>query len=117
MCDCSDFEKPDVFQQATRRARKHHRCGECRGLIQAGGAYWETRGLWDGQWSTHKTCGACFVVAHSLLECFAFGELQECLNEEHNLRHRNDPARIALAGMKRRCRRAERALPALQRHT
>lgn len=111
MCDCDAYDRPAVFEQVTRRARKRHRCGECQGLIEPGASYHESRGLWDGQLSTHKTCGSCFVVAHTLLDCYAFGYLAEDLDEYWlDLRHRNSPTRIAVAGMKRRRRAAERTL-------
>ena len=112
MCDCSDFEAPAVFKEVTRRARKRHRCGECLGLIEPGAAYHESRGLWDGQWSSHKTCKSCFVVANDLLDCYSFGDLAECLDNDLGIgdRYRGSDARIAVAGMKRRRRHAERTL-------
>lgn len=110
MCDCDDFDRPAVFEEVMRRARKLHRCGECRGIITPGCHYHESRGLWDGQWSTHKTCGACYVVAHTLLDCYAFGDLVECLDWDIDLDQRGSSARVALAGMKRRRRAAERVL-------
>lgn len=110
MCICDDYERPAVFQEVKRRAKKRHRCGECRGLIEPGTAYHESRGLWDGQWSTHKTCGACYVVAHTLLDCYSFGDLVECLDWDIDLDRRGNSARVALAGMKRRRRAAERVL-------
>ena len=110
MCDCDAYDRPAVFEQVTRRARKRHRCGECQGLIEPGTSYHESRGLWDGQWSTHKTCGSCYVAAHTLLDCYAFGCLVEDLDCELNLRDRRSPARAVVAGMKRRCRAAERTL-------
>lgn len=106
MCNCDDYERPVVFVEVTRRARKRHRCGECKGFIAPGCHYHETRGLWDGQWSTHKTCGSCYVIAHSLLECFAYGCMIENLDCEYDLSERGSPGRIALAGMKRRHRAA-----------
>ena len=110
MCDCDAYDRPAVFEEVTRRARKRHRCGECLGLIEPGATYHESRGLWDGQWSTHKTCGPCYVVAHTLLHCYAFGDLVEGLDCELDLGERGGPARVALAGMKRRRRAAERTL-------
>jgi hypothetical protein len=110
MCDCDAYDSPAVFEEVTRRARKRHRCGECRGLIEPGTAYHESRGLWDGQWSTHKTCGSCFVIANTLLDCYAFGDLVESLDCELDLSDRSSPARDVVAGMKLRRRAAERTL-------
>lgn len=111
MCDCN-YDRPKVFKEIPRRARKRHRCGECRGLIRPGHHYWETRGLWDGQWRTHRTCGACFVVGNDLLDCYAFGELGECLDNDLGIgdRYRGSEARSAYAGLMRRRRQAERTL-------
>ncbi len=112
MCDCSDFEAPAVYEEVTRRARKRHRCGECRALIEPGQRYEETRCLWEGQWSTHKTCVACSVIGRTLLGCYGLGGLAECLSEDFDFSDRVDSrdARIAYAGMLRRRRHAERTL-------
>ena len=109
MCDCSDFEAPAVFEEITRRSRKRHRCCECKGLIEPGQHYWESRGLWDGEWSTHRTCGACYVVAHTMLPCYSIGDLIECIDNDLGIgdRDRGSDARIAYAGMLRRRRRAD----------
>jgi hypothetical protein len=112
VCDCSDFEAPAVYEDVVRRARKRHRCGECRGLIEPGHHYWESRGLWDGQWSTYRTCGSCSVVGRNLVDCYSFCALAECIEEELDLSDRTlgRDARIAYAGMRRRRRHAERTL-------
>jgi len=112
MCDCNDYEAPAVYHEVIRQANKGHRCGECRGSIKPGHHYWENRGLWDSQWSTHKTCGSCHVVANNLLNCYSFGDLMECIDNELGLgdRDRGSDARIAVAGMLRRRRHAEQTL-------
>ena len=110
MCDCSDFSAPAVFKQVTRRARKRHRCGECEGLITPGCHYWESRGLWEGQWSTHKTCGSCYVIAHTMLSCYPFGNLMDCISSDTEDRVSGREARTAYAGMLRRRRQARRIL-------
>jgi hypothetical protein len=113
MCDCSDFEAPAVSEDVVRRARKRHRCGECRGLIEPGQHYEETRGLWEGRWFTYKTCVSCSVIGRTLLEgCYGLGCLAECLFESFEYSDRVDSrdARIAYAGMRRRRRHAERIL-------
>ena len=110
MCDCDFYNGPDVFHEITRRARKRHRCGECRGLIAPGCHYYESRGLWDGEWGTHKTCGSCYVIAHTLLDRYCFGDMIEAIDCEYDLSERGNPGRIALAGMRRRRRAAERVL-------
>jgi hypothetical protein len=112
MCDCSDYELPDVFEEVVRRARKRHRCAECKGLIMPRNYYWESRGLWDGQWGTFRTCGSCYVLAHTILDCYTFRGLADCIDEEYDLSDRtfSRDARVARAGMRRRRRLAERTL-------
>jgi hypothetical protein len=112
MCDCSDFDAPAVYEEVTRRARKQHRCGECRGLIKPGERYEEIRCLWEGQWSAHKTCVTCSVIGRTLLGCYGFGGLAKCLSEDFDFSDRvnSRDARIAYAGMLRRRRHAERTL-------
>jgi hypothetical protein len=112
MCDCSDFEAPAVFEEITRRSRKRHRCCECKGLIEPGHYYWESRGLWDGKWGTFRTCGSCFVLGRNLVGCYTFCDLSECIAEEFDLWNRRNcrEVRAAYAGMLRRGRRADRVL-------
>jgi len=110
MCDCSDFSAPAVFEEVTRRAKKRHCCGECKGLITPGCHYWESRGLWEGQWSTHKTCGSCYVIAHTMLPCYLFGDLMDCIDSDTEDRVNGREARTAYAGMLRRRRLARRIL-------
>ena len=58
MCDC-DGERPEAFNQNTRKARKLHRCGECRGPIRSGDSYEYVSGIWEGDFCTFKTCLQC----------------------------------------------------------
>ena len=112
MCDCSDFEAPAVFEDVVRRARKRHRCGECQSLIKPSHSYWESRSLWDGRWSTHQTCGSCSVVGRTLVDCYTFCGLADCLAEDYDLEDRiqGRDVRVAYAGMLRRRRHAKRTL-------
>jgi hypothetical protein len=112
MCNCSDFDSPKVFKEVSRRARKRHRCVECAGLIEPGDHYWNISGLWGDEWSTYATCEPCHALADDLLDCYIFGELAEWIEETYDLRDRRKShgARLAVAGMKRRQRRAERIL-------
>jgi hypothetical protein len=112
MCNCSDFDSPKIFKKVSRRARKRHRCVECAGLIEPGDRYWNISGLWGDKWSTFVTCEPCHALADDLLDCYIFGELAEWIEETYDLRDRREPhgARVAVAGMKRRQRRAERIL-------
>lgn len=112
MCNCNDFEAAAVYKEHIRRAKKRHRCGECRGLIEPGQHYWESRGMWDGEWNMFRTCGSCFVLGHNLVACYTFCNLLECIAEEFDLWDRRNcrEVRAACAGMLRRSRHAERIL-------
>lgn len=81
MCDCDD-NSPKVCGQMTRRARKPHRCSECRRTIAKGETYQETSGLWDGGWETFRWCihcvESCKIINTSLKDfCFCYGSLWE----------------------------------------
>lgn len=54
MCDI-----PSCFQEITRKARKVHRCCECRGDILPGETYQYVSGIWDGEPYDFKTCSDC----------------------------------------------------------
>lgn len=69
MCfvDCDDGL--DFYDVSWRRARKVHRCCECYETIAAGTRYEYVAGLWDGTFSTFKTCDRC-VRARELIKDF-----------------------------------------------
>jgi hypothetical protein len=63
MCDC---EMPEVFTLTKRKAKKRHRCCECRGWIEIGEKYEYTSGIWDGEPSDYKTCLGCAELRDEL---------------------------------------------------
>lgn len=82
MCDC---EMPSVYAETIRTARKAHECVECDEVIPVGSQYTVTKGLWDGEWRTYKTCLTCKAIADKFVdctgECYPIGEL---IQELHN---------------------------------
>lgn len=71
MCGC-DHEQPSAFWETKRKAKKRHKCSECRGWIEVGEVYTATRGVWDGSPSSYKTCSDCWELsawAESKSEC------------------------------------------------
>lgn len=61
-------------------ARKEHRCDECDEAIPIGAKYERTEGLWDGSWSTYKTCLSCVEIRdHFQCEGWTYGLLWEDL--------------------------------------
>lgn len=54
MCEC-----PSMYSEIIRVARKPHRCCECQRQIFAGEKYQAASGMWDGSFSTFRTCIEC----------------------------------------------------------
>lgn len=52
-------EQPDCYTISTPKARKDHKCCECRGTISKGEVYHVFSGIWDGRAGTYKTCADC----------------------------------------------------------
>ena len=77
----SDYEEPAACVVTTPTARKPHRCCECRGTIRAGEKYELTKGVWDHQGQTFKTCADCAalrkVVHRGYGEDWYYGGLAE----------------------------------------
>lgn len=94
MCEGTDWE-PSVTAEVMRRARKAHRCAECRRLIPIGTSYWRCSSLSDGHWGDWPACMKCHAVerAHAAAErsmngsaSYYVGQLletvRECIREE-----------------------------------
>lgn len=56
------MEYPQAYDHITRKARKDHRCCECRGLITKGETYEYHSGVWDGRPDSFKICSDCNVL-------------------------------------------------------
>ncbi len=90
MCDC-EYDQPDVFEQSDVKARKFHRCSECRGWIAPGETYRKSFGVWDGSAQSFKTCRDCIEFAGWAEDqngdsiCYGFGnmihDISDCLDE------------------------------------
>lgn len=52
-------ELPECITEAKPKARKRHKCCECRGLIMEGEVYVRVSGIWDGEPARFKTCVDC----------------------------------------------------------
>jgi hypothetical protein len=65
------------------RARKPHRCGECRDEIPVGADYERCAGKWDGVIDTMRTCLACAEIrAAFVCGSWVFEMLWESIEEE-----------------------------------
>ena len=68
------------MRSSTKRAAKDHRCYECLETIKRGDRYEHASGLWDGRWSTFKTCLSCVEIRdHFSCDGWLFGQLWEDL--------------------------------------
>lgn len=76
ICLMDDDPGPSLHREALPTARKPHRCGECRRKIQRGERYERVSGVWEGGWSTFKTCLDCRSVRDELFDCgFVYEQL------------------------------------------
>jgi hypothetical protein len=63
MCMIDDCdERSTVLGESHPVARKKHKCGECRRVIEPGERYLAESLLFEGEVSTHKTCAHCEVA-------------------------------------------------------
>jgi hypothetical protein len=83
-CCCIDVEsdRPSVLRQEVRLARQVHTCGECGDLIRPGDSYEYVTGLWDGWWSTYRTCSFCLKIRRDFFPCgFYYERLRDDFRE------------------------------------
>lgn len=78
----SDGDGPECSTTVTPRARKEHRCVECRETIKIGARYEKTSGIWDGSPNTYRTCLSCTEIRdHFQCDGFYYGQLWSDLEE------------------------------------
>lgn len=63
---CDDYGGPEFSVSEWSRARKSHDCCSCSSAIRIGDLYHETRGRWDGEFSTFKHCARCYEICLAL---------------------------------------------------
>ena len=106
MCAIDDADRYTVYHEATRRARKQHKCDECRRLIEPGETYRCTSGLSEGHWTINRVCAHCTVATNWLqAECGGYldGGVQEDI-EEHAAEYRQAALWRLVIGMRRKWR-------------
>jgi hypothetical protein len=76
-------EGPSCSNTQTRKARKPHRCCECRETINAGDRYEYMSGVWDGRPHAFKTCLLCVEIRNHFAcrDGWEFGAVWEQLQE------------------------------------
>jgi hypothetical protein len=86
--DCStvDVSVDDyctVLSKITPKARKQHKCHECRRIINIGERYEKVTEVFEGEISTHKTCTSCLSIREVFFsDGYYFGQIIEAM-EEH----------------------------------
>lgn len=78
-CSClCDYDGAfEVFYETKRKARKDHKCYECRQTIQKGDVYQWTKALLEGEWEVYRFCLPCWQIRVDYCYCAPFGELIE----------------------------------------
>lgn len=113
MCMIDDCDERVIIRtDETRRARKEHRCSECRRTIAIGERYhFETYvDQPGGRYATHRTCEHCDVARDWLLaECsgFMYGGVREDLVEHLDEYPENLHLKIIGMGIRRGWRRRD----------
>ena len=78
---------PTLYNTYTYKAKKEHKCCECRGKICVGEKYHSIFGIWEGEPYQFKTCSDCELLRNKMIaevtlgEPIAFGFLSEELIE------------------------------------
>ena len=81
--DSADGDLPEFYSQAFVKARKPHRCVECREAIPVGAKYERMSGKWDGDVRTETTCLCCQEIRSSFCcEGWTYGQLWEDIEEQ-----------------------------------
>jgi hypothetical protein len=81
-----DYDPAEFYSATIRKARKQHKCFECRGFIEPGEQFEYVAGCWDGNFDYFKTCCRCvdlrtWVKNNIPCVCWAHGNLHDDLLE------------------------------------
>jgi len=97
----SDYDSPKVYTITNPKARKEHRCCECRGVIQVGEIYERYTGIWDEP-DTFKTCPDCVALRDEISTETKNNYTFECLHEECEYEPWHDRFRMIVEKRKRK---------------
>lgn len=79
-----DSDRADVHDAAAVVARKPQVCGECHRTIEPRETYERVKMLYDGHWSTEKTCAHCLAAREWIAQIcsgWVYGSVGEDLQE------------------------------------
>ncbi len=68
-----DYDPASVYNRATVKAAKDHRCSECHGVICKGEQHELVKGCWDGSWMSFRTCSDCVHLRCQLTQSYGEG--------------------------------------------
>ena len=82
-CPLSEADETcTLYNEATRKAKKSHKCEECQEEIKPGDLYSYSTMLFDGSWTTTKMCLSCKEIGdHFTCGSRIVGQLWEELEE------------------------------------
>ena len=87
------------LSQSHPKARKDHRCGECRKTIVRGEVYLREVNIHDGRVITDKTCQDCVSIRNEFFrEGYWYGQVIELL-DEHVQESRGDISENCLVAL------------------
>ncbi|MHC1701464.1 MAG: hypothetical protein AB9900_10855 [Humidesulfovibrio sp.] len=82
MCECDhDALSPEFFEERKHKARKAHKCSDCRNTIQPGEVYTLIACKYDGVFEAFKMCQGCEQV-RGMFTCAPVGDLKRAVFEE-----------------------------------
>ena len=58
----------DIWEESHPKARKQHKCIECRLPIFSGETYLSIKSLYDGSWTQDKLCSGCELYRNAISE-------------------------------------------------
>lgn len=115
MCMIDDSDGPVTIlgEPGWMKARKEHKCRECFRFIETGERYYREVYVFDGDFTTHRTCEHCKVVREWLVdECggFLYGGIEEDAREHCWSRQYKMDLYRAVVGMSKYWRRKDGSL-------
>lgn len=101
-----------VLSSNTPTAKKQHKCMECRRMIEPGEKYLLENYVWEGKFSSHKTCTHCQVVREFILQeddVFYYGMIDDALwnLDSYGTNRSAMLARLMTSGMHRQWKRRD----------
>ena len=66
---------PSMYTEKIVKAKQDHRCYECLKDIKSGERYEHVRGMWDGSFSTYKTCLDCVSLRKQFFSTWIYTQL------------------------------------------